>query len=49
MGCRANQRIFNKGNSNSQEALKEVVSIRNDQGNANQNNPENPLSTNQNG
>ena len=49
MGYTAKQRILSKGISNDQEALKESFNILNHQGNANKNDPEIPLYTNQNG
>jgi hypothetical protein len=49
MGYRAKQRLHSRGISNGQEALKEMFSILSDQGNTNQNDPEIPPYTNQNG
>ena len=49
MGYKAKQRVYKRGISNSQEALKEMFEVLSDQGNAHQNNPEIPPYTNQNG
>ena len=49
MGYRAKQRIHNRGILNGREALKEMLKVLSDQGNANQNSPEIPPYTNQNG
>jgi hypothetical protein len=49
MGYRAKQRILNRGNSNGWEETKEMFNILSHQGNANQNNPEIPPHTSQNG
>jgi hypothetical protein len=49
MGLRAEQRILTWGILNGWEAPEKMLSILNHQGNANQNNPEIPLHTNQNG
>jgi hypothetical protein len=49
IGYRDKQRIHNRVISNGKEALKEVFKVLSDQGNANQNNPEIPPYTNQNG
>jgi hypothetical protein len=40
MGFRGNQSFLNRGISKGREALKEMVNILSDQGNANQNDPE---------
>jgi hypothetical protein len=48
MWYRVKHRILNKGILNGQEILKEMFSVLSDQGNANQNDPEIPPSTNQN-
>jgi hypothetical protein len=49
MGCRAKQRILNRGILNGLEALKEMFKILSHQGNANENYPEILPYTNQNG
>jgi hypothetical protein len=49
MGYRAKQRILNLEIRNGSEAPKEMFNIFSHQGNTNQNNPEIPLHTNQNG
>ena len=49
MECRAKQKILKREISNGQEALKEMVKVLSDQGNANQNNSEIPSYTYQNG
>ena len=49
MGYRTKQRIHNRGVLNGQEALKEMFKVLSHQGNANQNNPEIPFHTSQNG
>ena len=49
MGYRDKQKILNREIANVQEALKEIFNILRHQGNANQNDPENPHYTNQNG
>jgi hypothetical protein len=49
MGYRAKRRIHNRGIANGQEAPKEMFKVLRHQGNANQNNPEILLYTNQNG
>ena len=49
MGYRAKQRILNLGNWNVQEARKEMFNILSHQGNADQNDPEIPPHTSQNG
>ena len=49
MRYRAKQRIFNGGISNWQDAHKEMFNILSHQENVNQNNPEIPPYTNQNG
>ena len=49
MGYSTKQRTHNRGISNGQEALNELFKILSDQGNANQNDPEIPPHTNQNG
>ena len=49
MECRAKQKILKREISNGQEALKEMFKVLSHQGNANQNDPEIPSYTNQNG
>jgi hypothetical protein len=49
MEARTKQRILNRGISDGQETLKEMLSILGHQGNVNQNNPEIPPYTHQNG
>jgi hypothetical protein len=49
MGYRAKQRILNRGNSNGGDTPKEMFTILSHQKNANQNDPEIPPYTNQNG
>ena len=49
MDYRANQRILNRGLTNNCESIKETFNICSHQGNANQNFPEIPPYTNQNG
>ena len=49
MECRAKQKILKREISNGQEALKEMFKVLSHQGNANQNDPEIPPYTNQNG
>ena len=49
MGNKAKQRILNWRNLNGWEAPKEIFNILSQEGNANQNNPEIPPHTNQNG
>ena len=49
MGYTAKQRILHWGILNGREAPKEMFNIRSHQGNANQNNPEIPTYTSQNG
>ena len=49
MGYGAKQRILQKEISNGQEILKEIFKVLSHQGNANQNDPEIPPYTNQNG
>ena len=49
MECRAKQKILKREISNGQEALKEMFKVLSHQGNANQNDPEIPPCTNQNG
>ena len=49
MGYRDKQKILNREIANVQEALKELFNILWHQGNANQNDPENPPYNNQNG
>jgi hypothetical protein len=49
MWSSAKQKIFKRGISNGQEALKEMFTILNHQGNANQIDSEIPLYTHQNG
>jgi hypothetical protein len=49
LDCRTKQRIHNRGISNGQGTLKEMFQILSHQRNANQNNPEIPPHTNQNG
>jgi hypothetical protein len=48
MGYRSKQRILNRGISNGQEVLKEMFNILSHHGNAILNDPEIPLSINQN-
>jgi hypothetical protein len=49
MGYRTKSRIRNRGISNGWEAPKEMIKVLSDQKSANQNDPEVPLYTNQNG
>jgi hypothetical protein len=49
MGYRAKQRILNRGIMNAQEELSEMFNIQSHQRNANQNDPEIPFYTHQNG
>ena len=49
MGYRAKQKILKREISNGQEALKEMFKVLSHQGNANQNDPEIPSYTHQNG
>ena len=49
MGYRAKQRILNRGFLNGREALKDMFKVLSYQGNVNQNNPEIPSYTGQNG
>ena len=49
MECRAKQKILKREISNGQEALKEMFKVLSHQRNANQNDPEIPHSTSQNG
>ena len=49
MGYIAKQRMFNRGILNGREALKEMFNILSHQGNVNQNDPEIPPHTSQNG
>ena len=49
MWYRTKQRILNRGILNGQKVLKEMFNIITHQGNANQNDPEIPPYTNQNG
>jgi hypothetical protein len=49
MGLRTEQRILTRGIPNGREALEKMFNILNHQGNANQNNPEIPPHTSQNG
>jgi hypothetical protein len=49
MGCRAKKRILNGRSSNGLQAPKEMFNILSHQGNANQNDPEIPPHSNQNG
>jgi hypothetical protein len=49
MGNRAKKIILNRGNSNIREAHKEMFNILSPQRNANPNNPEIPLHSNQDG
>ena len=49
MGLRTEQRFLTQGIPNGREAPEKLFNILNHQGNANQNNPEIPPHTNQNG
>jgi hypothetical protein len=49
MGYRDKQKILNRGIPTGGETLKEIFKVLSDQGNANQNEPEIPPYTNENG